>query len=72
MECSYAKYFCSEVAQRVTYNAIQLHGGYGLSKEYPVASLWQQMRQTTIVDGTSDIQRLMIARAATGFNALRR
>ena len=72
MECSYAKYFCSEVAQKVTYNAIQLHGGYGLSKEYPVASLWQQMRQTTIVDGTSDIQRLMIGRAATGFNALRR
>lgn len=72
MECSYAKFFCSEVAQRVTYNAIQLHGGYGLSKEYPVAHLWESMRQTTIVDGTSDIQRLMIGRSATGFNALRR
>lgn len=72
MECSYAKYFCSEVAQRVTYNAIQLHGGYGLSTEYPVAKLWTQMRQTTIVDGTSDIQRLMIGRNATGFDALRR
>lgn len=72
MECSYAKYFCSEVAQKVTYNAIQLHGGYGLSREYPVAHMWEAMRQTTIVDGTSDIQRLMIGRAATGFNALRR
>lgn len=72
MECSYAKYFCSEVAQKVTYNAIQLHGGYGLCREYPVAHLWEAMRQTTIVDGTSDIQRLMIGREATGFNALRR
>jgi butyryl-CoA dehydrogenase len=72
MECSYAKYFCSEVAQRVTYNAIQLHGGYGLSKEYPVAKLWTGMRQNTIVDGTSDIQRLMIGRKATGFDALKR
>lgn len=72
IECSYAKYFCSEVAQKVTYNAIQLHGGYGLSREYPVAQLWESMRQTTIVDGTSDIQRLMIGRAATGYNAMRR
>lgn len=72
IECSYAKYFCSEVAQRVTYNAIQLHGGYGLSREYPVVQLWEAMRQNTIVDGTSDIQRLMIGRMATGFNALRR
>jgi len=72
MECSYAKYFCSEVAQRVTDNAIQLHGGYGLSEEYPVVKLWQGMRQNRIVDGTSDIQRLMIGRTATGFDALRR
>lgn len=72
MECSYAKFFCSEVAQKVTYEAIQLHGGYGLSREYAVSRLWEAVRQSTIVDGTSDIQRLMIGRAATGFNAMRR
>jgi alkylation response protein AidB-like acyl-CoA dehydrogenase len=71
IECSYAKYFCSEVAQKVTYDAIQLHGGYGLSNEYPLVKLWEGVRQMTIIDGTSDIQRLMIGRNATGVNALR-
>lgn len=72
LECSMAKFFCSEVAQRVTYNAVQLLGGYGLCKEYPVIDLWMEARKWTIVDGTSDIHRLLIGRDATGFNALRR
>lgn len=72
MECAYAKYYCSEVAQRVTYNAVQLHGGYGLCMEYPVIKLWMEARKWTIVDGASDIQKLMIGRDATGYNALRR
>lgn len=69
METAYAKFFCSEVAQRVTWNAIQIHGGYGLIDEYPVQRLWRDCREFTIVDGTSDIQRLVIARDATGLNA---
>lgn len=72
LECSMAKLYCSEVAQRVTYNAVQLHGGYGLCEEYPVIKLWLEARKWTIVDGASDIHKLLIGRNATGFNALKR
>lgn len=71
-ESSVCKYFCSEIVQRVTNDAVQLFGGYGLCEEYPVVRLWEVVRKFTIVDGTSDIQRLIIGRELTGFNALRR
>ena len=57
-----AKYFASEMAQWVTTKAIQLHGGYGYMKEYPVERMWRDAKLTTIGEGTSEIQLLVISR----------
>ncbi len=57
-----AKLFATEVAERVCRNAIQIHGGYGYSREYPVERLYRDARLMTIGEGTSEIQRLVIAR----------
>jgi alkylation response protein AidB-like acyl-CoA dehydrogenase len=57
-----AKLFATEMAERVTRNAIQIHGGYGYSREYPVERLYRDARLMTIGEGTSEIQRLVIAR----------
>ncbi|HFC09151.1 MAG TPA: acyl-CoA dehydrogenase [Chloroflexi bacterium] len=57
-----AKLFASEMAERVTRNAIQIHGGYGYSREYPVERMYRDTRLMTIGEGTSEIQRLVIAR----------
>ena len=57
-----AKVFASEMANRVTYNAIQIHGGYGYSQEYPVERFYRDARVTTLYEGTSEIQRIVIAR----------
>lgn len=57
-----AKYYASETAQWVTTKAIQLHGGYGYSREYPVERMWRDMKLTTIGEGTSEIQLLVISR----------
>jgi len=59
-----AKLFATEMAERVTRNAIQIHGGYGYSREYPVERLYRDARLMTIGEGTSEIQRLVIARQA--------
>ena len=59
---SVGKLFASEVAMRVTYDAIQIFGGYGYSREYPVERMWRDAKLTTIGEGTSEIQRLVIAR----------
>ena len=59
---SMAKLFASEVAMRVTYDAIQVYGGYGYSREYPVERMWRDAKLTTIGEGTSEVQRLVIAR----------
>jgi len=56
------KLFASEMAERVTRNAIQIHGGYGYSREYPVERMYRDARLMTIGEGTSEIQRLVIAR----------
>lgn len=56
------KLFASEMAERVTRNAIQIHGGYGYSREYPVERLYRDARLMTIGEGTSEVQRLVIAR----------
>jgi alkylation response protein AidB-like acyl-CoA dehydrogenase len=57
-----AKVFASEMANRVTYSAVQIHGGYGYSEEYPVERFSRDARVTTLYEGTSEIQRIVIAR----------
>ena len=61
-EASMAKLYASEVAVRVTSNAVQVHGGYGYFKESPVERYFRDARVTTIYEGTSEVQRLVIAR----------
>jgi butyryl-CoA dehydrogenase len=61
MEASVAKLFASEMATRVTHKAIQIHGGNGYSREYPVERMYRDARITEIYEGTSEIQRLVIA-----------
>lgn len=61
-EGAMAKLFASEMAERVTYAAIQIHGGYGYSREYPVERMYRDARLMTIGEGTSEVQRLVIAR----------
>src|SRR5246127_779647 len=61
MEASIAKLFASELATRATHKAMQIHGGYGYSAEYPVERMYRDARITEIYEGTSEIQRLVIA-----------
>ena len=61
-EASMAKVYSSEMANRICYRALQIHGGYGYVKEYPIERLTRDARVTTIYEGTSEIQRLVIAR----------
>jgi butyryl-CoA dehydrogenase len=61
-EASMAKLFASEAAQRAVAKALQIHGGYGYTKEYVVERLYRDARVQTIYEGTSEIQRLVIAR----------
>jgi len=56
-----AKLFASEVSHRVTHKAIQIFGGYGYTREYPVERFYRDARITEIYEGTSEIQRLVIA-----------
>lgn len=67
-EASKAKLFATEVAERVCYNAIQIHGGYGYSSEFPVERIYRDQRLMTIGEGTSEIQRLVIARSVLGLH----
>ncbi len=60
-EASMAKLFSSETANRSAYQAIQIHGGYGYSKEYPVERYYRDARVLTIYEGTSEVQRIVIA-----------
>jgi butyryl-CoA dehydrogenase len=61
MDAAIAKLFASEMATRVTHKAIQIHGGNGYSREYPVERNYRDARITEIYEGTSEIQRLVIA-----------
>ena len=61
-EAAMAKLFASEVATRVASKAIQIHGGYGYTKEYPVERYYRDAKLTEIGEGTSEIQRIVIAR----------
>jgi len=61
-EAAMAKLYCSEVARRAVHSAVQIHGGYGLMKEYDVERLYRDQRLLEVGEGTSEIQRLVIAR----------
>jgi alkylation response protein AidB-like acyl-CoA dehydrogenase len=61
-EGAVAKLFASEVAMKVTYDSIQIYGGFGYSREYPVERMWRDAKLCTIGEGTSEIQRMVIAR----------
>jgi acyl-CoA dehydrogenase len=60
-EASMAKYFASEMAERVTSEAIQIHGGAGYTKHHQVERYWRDARLTKIFEGTSEIQQMIIA-----------
>ncbi|MGC9668775.1 acyl-CoA dehydrogenase family protein [Planosporangium sp. 12N6] len=68
-ESSMAKLFASEAAVRAANNALQVFGGYGYIDEYPVGKYLRDARVTTLYEGTSQIQQLLIGRALTGVNA---
>jgi alkylation response protein AidB-like acyl-CoA dehydrogenase len=57
-----AKLYCSDVAMHVTTEAVQILGGYGYIKEYPVERMMRDAKITQIYEGTNEIQRLVIAR----------
>ncbi len=61
-EASMAKLFASEMAERVCSDAIQIHGGYGYTADYPVERIYRDVRICQIYEGTSDVQRMVIAR----------
>ena len=61
-EAAMAKLFTSEAANKIAYLAVQIHGGYGYSKEYPIERIYRDARVLSIYEGTSEIQRLVIAR----------
>lgn len=62
-EASQAKLFASEAAERICSDAIQIHGGYGYVSDFPVERIYRDVRVCQIYEGTSDIQRMVIARA---------
>ncbi len=61
LQASMAKLFASEMVNRITAQAIQIHGGYGFTKEYPVERFYRDARVFTIYEGTSEIQRVVIS-----------
>lgn len=65
-EAAMAKLYASEVAERAAFKALQIHGGYGYSREYPVERIYRDQRLCSIGEGTSEIQRLVIARQILG------
>lgn len=65
-ECSMAKLYASEVANYCAYEAVQIFGGYGYSKEYEVERLYRDARITTLYEGTSEVQRIVIAKDTLG------
>ncbi|HUT54802.1 MAG TPA: acyl-CoA dehydrogenase [bacterium] len=65
-ESAMAKLYAAEVSERVTNKAVQIHGGYGYTKEYPVERYFRDAKITAIYEGTSEIQRIVISRAVLG------
>lgn len=62
------KYFASEMAERVTSDALQIHGGYGYTKDLPLERYWRDARLTKIFEGTSQIQLRIISDRLLGGN----
>jgi alkylation response protein AidB-like acyl-CoA dehydrogenase len=62
-EAAMAKLFASEMAEKVCSDAIQIHGGYGYVSDFPVERIYRDARVCQIYEGTSDIQKILIARA---------
>jgi len=62
-EAAMAKLYCSAMAMRIADKAVQIHGGYGYSKEYDVERYFRDAKATEILEGTSEIQRIVISRA---------
>jgi alkylation response protein AidB-like acyl-CoA dehydrogenase len=69
LEAAIAKSFATEAAQRITSKAIQIHGAFGITKEFPVERHFRNARMLTIPDGTTQINQLIIARKLTGIDA---
>jgi butyryl-CoA dehydrogenase len=69
LESSVAKYYASEVSVRAANAAVQIHGGYGYVDEYPVGKYLRDARVTTLYEGTSQVQKLIIGRHLTGESA---
>jgi alkylation response protein AidB-like acyl-CoA dehydrogenase len=69
LESSVAKYYASEMSVRAANAAVQVHGGYGYVDEYPVGRYLRDARVTTLYEGTSQVQKLIIGRAFTGVSA---
>jgi len=65
-ESSMAKLYAGEVAVRVANEAVQIHGGYGFVKDYPAEKFYRDVKLCTIGEGTSEIQRMVIARQILG------
>ena len=61
-EASMAKLFASETLIRSAYQALQIHGGYGYTREFPIERIYRDARVTTIYEGTSEVQKMVIAR----------
>jgi alkylation response protein AidB-like acyl-CoA dehydrogenase len=57
-----AKLYASEMANRLAYQALQIHGGYGYTKHFKVERLYRDARVTTLYEGTSEVQRIVISR----------
>ena len=68
-ETSIAKLYASEAASRAADRAIQIHGGYGFSDEFPVERYWRDARVNRLYEGTSQVHQLIIGRFATGIDA---
>src|SRR5262245_42014113 len=65
-EAAMSKLYCSEVMGRVVNHAVQIHGGYGLMEEYPVAKFYRDQKLLEIGEGTSEVQRIVISRHIAG------
>jgi alkylation response protein AidB-like acyl-CoA dehydrogenase len=65
-ESSMAKLYASEMAVRIADDCVQIHGGYGFVKDYPAEKYFRDVKLLTIGEGTSEIQRLVIARQILG------
>jgi len=71
LESSQAKLFATEAGLRVAHMAIQVHGGYGYTREFPVERYYRDLRHLTLAEGTSQIQQLVIGRELLGLDAIR-